>query len=120
MLLNAFTFREIQLRGLISTGRSAEAAHLLHAERPDGTPAAPQWHIIERVTAGQVHLAVGQRAEAEEALRTALNAAETHQMPHQIQRAIRAADEGCLTDLSADGKAALQRLIATSSLGESP
>lgn len=57
----------------------------------DAMPAAPQWHIIERVTAGQVHLAAGDRDGASEALRTALIAAEAHRLPHQIQRSIRAA-----------------------------
>lgn len=76
----------------------------------DAMPAAPQWHIIERVTAGQVHLAAGDRDGASEALRTALIAAEAHRLPHQIQRSIRAAQDGGLAEIGADGQAALMRL----------
>src|SRR6266498_6078255 len=52
MLFNPFTFREIHLRGLVSTERAAEAVHIMQAGPADAAPAAPQWHIIERVTAG--------------------------------------------------------------------
>jgi hypothetical protein len=65
---------------------------IIHTGLPDAAPVAPQWHIIERVTAGQVLLAGGQPDEAEEALRMALAAAETSRLPHQIQRTIRAAE----------------------------
>jgi transcriptional regulator with XRE-family HTH domain len=110
MLFNPFTFREIQLRGLVSTDRPAEAVQIMQTSHADATPAAPQWHIIERVTAGQVHLAAGDRDGASEALRTALTAAESHRLPHQIQRTIRTAQTGGLTEISADGQAALLRL----------
>lgn len=110
MLFNPFTFREIQLRGLISTGRPSIAARIMETGQPDAMPAAPQWHIIERVTAGQVLLAAGKRDTAEDALRTALASAESHRLPHQIQRTIRAANEGGLTDISDAGNAALNRL----------
>jgi hypothetical protein len=110
MLFNPFTFGEIHLRGLVSTGRAAEAVQIMQNSRPTAAPVAPQWHIIERVTAGQVLLAARQRDGAEEALRTALIAAESHRLPHQIQRTIRAANDGGLTEISASGRAALQRL----------
>jgi hypothetical protein len=110
MLVNPFTFREIHLRGLVSTGRAAEAVQIMRTSHADATPVAPQWHIIERVTAGQVHLAAGDRDGASEALRTALIAAESHRLPHQIQRTIRAAQSGGLTEISTDGQAALLRL----------
>jgi tetratricopeptide (TPR) repeat protein len=77
MLVNPFTFREIHLRGLVSTSRAAEAVQIMRTSHADATPVAPQWHIIERVTAGQVHLAAGDRDGASEALRTALIAAES-------------------------------------------
>jgi hypothetical protein len=110
MLFNPFTFREIQLRGLISTGRPSIAARIMETGQPDALPAAPQWHIIERVTAGQVLLAAGKRDEAKGALHAALTSAESHRLPHQIQRSIRTANDGGLTDISDVGDAALKRL----------
>ncbi|WP_235883592.1 hypothetical protein [Saccharopolyspora elongata] len=110
MLFNPFTFREIELRGLMATGRADQAVRVVDAAQVDAAPAAPQWHIIERVTAGQVLLEAGERHGAEEALRTALQAAEAQRLPHQIQRAIRAARVGPLETVGADGEAALQRL----------
>jgi transcriptional regulator with XRE-family HTH domain len=110
MLVNPFTFREIHLRGLISTGRAAEAVRIMQTSHASTTPAAPQWHIIERVTAGQVHLAAGDRDGAGDALRTALTAAEAHRLPHQIQRTIRTAQDGGFTEISIDGQASLLRL----------
>ncbi|GAB2871358.1 hypothetical protein GCM10027200_83980 [Lentzea nigeriaca] len=110
MLFNPFTFREIKLRGLVATDRAGDAVQLMRTDVPDAAPIAPQWHIIERVTAGQVLLAARQRDGAEDALRTALVAAEVHRLPHQIQRTIRAADDGGLAEISAGGRAAVQRL----------
>lgn len=110
MLFNHFTYREIQLRGLISTDRPSIAAHIMETAQPDALPAAPQWHIIERVTAGQVLIAAGERDAAEDAFRTAVASAESHRLPHQIQRTIRAANEGGLTDIREAGDAVLGRL----------
>lgn len=110
MLFNPFTFREIHLRGLVSTGRITEAVQVMQTSHQEVMPAAPQWHIIERVTTGQVHLADGERDGASEAFRTALAAAECHRLPHQIQRMIRAAQSGGLAKISIDGQAALLRL----------
>jgi hypothetical protein len=112
MLFNPFTFREIELRGLVATGRAANAVRIMQTNTLDAAPVAPQWHIIERVTAGQVLLAARQRDDAEDALRAALLAAETHRLPHQIQRTIRAADDGGLIEISTSGQLALQRLNA--------
>ncbi|MCT2587678.1 helix-turn-helix domain-containing protein [Actinophytocola gossypii] len=110
MLVNPFTYREIHLRGLVSTGRATEAARIMQSNPPDAAPAAPQWHIIERVTAGQVHLAAGDHDAAEEPLRAALSVAEAHRVPQQIQRVIRAADKSGLTEVKAEGQASLARL----------
>ncbi|WP_441315194.1 helix-turn-helix transcriptional regulator [Crossiella sp. CA198] len=110
MLFNPFTFREIQLRGLISTGRAVEAMGIMQADQLTTAPVAPQWYAIERVTAGQVLRAAQQRDGAEEALCSAVRAAETHRLPHQIQRAIRAAADGGLADMGGEGRAALRRL----------
>jgi transcriptional regulator with XRE-family HTH domain len=110
MLLNPFSFREIQVRGLGSTGRVAEAVRIMRTSDGDTMPAAPQWQVIEMVTVGQVHLAAGDRTAASQALRNALAAAEAHRLPHQIQRAIRSAQNGGLAEIGADGQAALARL----------
>lgn len=110
MLFNPFTFHEVQLRGLMSTGRAAEAIRIIQTGPVDAAPAAPQWHVIERVTAGQVHIAAGDHDCAIYALRTALIGAETHRLPHQIQRAIRAAHSAGLTEIKIDAQAALLRL----------
>ncbi|MGH3903986.1 MAG: hypothetical protein ACRDTE_07350 [Pseudonocardiaceae bacterium] len=96
----------------MSTGRPLEAVQLIKASQPDAMSVAPQWHIIERVTAGQVLLAAGEPDGAREALDTALAAAETYRLPHQIQRTIRAADVGGFDDVAADGATALTRLRA--------
>lgn len=112
MLFNPFTFREIHLRGLVSTGRAAEAVRIMQAGQSDAAPSAPQWHIIERVTAGRIHLAAGDCDGASEALRTALTAAEAHRLPHQVQRAIRVARAGRLAELASDGQDVLSRLTS--------
>ncbi|WP_249124408.1 helix-turn-helix domain-containing protein [Saccharopolyspora erythraea] len=110
LLFNPFTFREIELRGLVATGRAREAVRIIDTPQVDAIPAAPQWHIIERVTSGRVLVEAGDRQGAAEAFRTALRAAEGHRLPHQIQRAIRAAESGNLHGVAAEGTAALQRL----------
>lgn len=110
LLFNPFTLREIQLRGLLATGRAAEAVRLLAEVQGTCAPAAPQWHIIERITTGQVLLAAGHRDGAVETFTAALGAAEARRLPHQIQRVIRAADSAELTDLSAGAHEALRRL----------
>ncbi|MEU5853056.1 helix-turn-helix transcriptional regulator [Saccharopolyspora shandongensis] len=112
LLFNPFTFREIELRGLVATGRAREAVRIIDTAQVDAVPAAPQWHIIERVTSGRVLVEAGDRQGAAEAFSTAVRAAEAHRLPHQIQRAIRAAKPGQLHDVVADGEAALQRLCA--------
>lgn len=97
LLFNPFTFREIELRDLIATGRPSEAVRIVDTPPVDATPAAPQWHIIERVTSGRVLLEAGERQGTAEPFRTAaVQAAEAHRLPHQIQRAIRAAESGHL------------------------
>lgn len=111
MLLNPFTFREIQLRGLISTGHITEAVRTIRDAHSEAPPAAPQWQIIERVTAGQVLLAADEREGAQNALHAALTAAEFHRLPHQVQRIVRAADDGRLDTVAAEGRATLKRLL---------
>ena len=110
ILFNPFTFREIQLRGLLGTGRAAAACRLIRTRHSGAEPPTPHWRIIERVTAGEVLLASKQRDEAEDAFRQALAAAEVHHLPHQIQRTSRAAELGQLSSVLQDSSAALHRL----------
>jgi len=110
MLFNPFSFREIHLRGLVSTGRAATAARVINTGHANASAIAPQWQVIERVTAGQVLLAAGEGNGAQEALRTAVLEGESLRLPHQVQRAVRVAHHGGLDTIAADGHAALQRL----------
>ncbi|WP_280421955.1 helix-turn-helix domain-containing protein [Nocardia carnea] len=111
LLFQPFTLREIRLRGLLGTGRAVEAGR--HLGDVAGAPAAPQWHIIERVTTGEVLVAIGDADTAVSAFTEAIAAAERHRLPHQIQRAIRAAAQNGIPDIATEGNAALQRIRAT-------
>ena len=108
MLANPFTFHEMLLRGLVATGRAARAARLLHA-RPS-PPVAPQWTVIEQITVGEVLLATGDRSGAENALLAALVGAETYQLPHQVQRAVRSASSCGIDSAARTGRAWLSQL----------
>ncbi|WP_433521600.1 helix-turn-helix domain-containing protein [Nocardia pseudovaccinii] len=108
LLFQPFTLREIYLRGLLRTGRAEEAGRIVHTTI--GTPAAPQWHIIERVTAGEVLAHNHEPDAAEDAFRQAIRAGEQHRLPHQIQRIIRATTNTGMRELAAEAVAALQRL----------
>jgi tetratricopeptide (TPR) repeat protein len=105
MLTNRFTLREIQMRGLIGTGRPAEAARILAEPRDVENPIAPQWTVIERVTAAHVLLASGQRDGALEAMHAALTGAETYRLPHQAQRLARVAHAGRRDDIAHEAQA---------------
>nr|WP_192782347.1 helix-turn-helix domain-containing protein [Amycolatopsis lexingtonensis] len=108
LLLNPFTLREIHARGLLALNRPRDALRVFDSVA--GEPAAPQWQVIERVTAGEVLAATGERAGAEEALSTAIATAEQRRLPHQLQRAVRAAQHGHLPAIAEAGRLALQRL----------
>jgi len=89
MLLNPFALHEIRLRGLLATGRPTAAIALAASGAPASPAAAPQWAIIERVTAAGVLITAGAEEKAGMALRDAVTGAEQRRLPHQIQRAIR-------------------------------
>jgi transcriptional regulator with XRE-family HTH domain len=108
LLLNPFTLREIHARGLLALDRPSDALKVLDASA--GEPAAPQWQVIERVTVGEVLAATGEQAGAEEALASAIATAEHRRLPHQLQRAVRAARHGRLLAVAEAGRSALQRL----------
>ncbi|SFQ28635.1 helix-turn-helix domain-containing protein [Amycolatopsis rubida] len=109
MLLNPYSLREIHARGLLALGRPVDALRALHTGSA-GEPAAPQWRVIEAVTTGEVLAATGDRDGSAEALRAAIATAEQRRLPHQLQRAIRAARRGGLASVADDGFAALRRL----------
>lgn len=108
MFGSRFTFREIRIRGLVTTGRASLAARLLSRGSEDA-PAAPQWGVIEQVTTGEVLLAIGDHSGAEQYLLAAIAGAETYRLPHQVQRTLRVA-EGHLDDVTAAGRSALHQL----------
>ncbi|MET9265244.1 helix-turn-helix domain-containing protein [Amycolatopsis sp. NPDC004079] len=109
MLLNPYSLREIHARGLLALGRPDDALRALHANEA-GEPAAPQWQVIASVTTGEVLAAAGERDGSAEALQTAIATAEQRRLPHQLQRAIRAARRGGLETVADSGLAALRRL----------
>lgn len=117
-LFNSLSVREVILRGLMSTGRSETAVALVSGAgvaAPD-TFVAPQWRVIVRVTIGHVLLVGGESAGAAEALGQAVKAAETHRLPHQVQRAIRiasTADDNAASAVVESGTATLERLRRT-------
>lgn len=109
ILMNPFTVREVHARGLLALGQPDEAMRVLDQDGP-GEPMAPQWQVIERVTTGEVLAASGDRDGACETLMKAVVTAEQRRLPHQLQRAIRAAERGGLAVALDAGKAALRRL----------
>ncbi|MFF2013817.1 helix-turn-helix domain-containing protein [Streptomyces sp. NPDC058195] len=89
-LVNPVALHEIELRGLLGTGRTRAA--IRHAER--GAPApttaiAPQWRVIELITTGKVRLLGGDRQGAAELLTQAVKEARAQRLPHQLQRVVR-------------------------------
>ncbi|WP_439681851.1 hypothetical protein [Embleya sp. MST-111070] len=92
-LFNALAHHEIRLRGLVTTGRITQAAHLAE-NAPDSTwHVTPQWRVIEHVTTGRVLLAASDTTGAQDRLLTAATLARELRLPHQLQRIIRAATD---------------------------
>ncbi|MGW1411872.1 helix-turn-helix domain-containing protein [Streptomyces sp. NPDC002403] len=86
-LVNPVALHEIELRGLIGTGRTRAA--IRHAEQAAPAPTtaiAPQWRVIELITTGKVRLLGGDRSGATELLTRAVSEARTQRLPHQLQR----------------------------------
>lgn len=88
-LVSPFALREIQMRGLIATGRADQAMRLADEQLPVTSAITPPWQVIENVTAGRVLLLRGDRTGATDRLTAAVTAAGTHRLPHQLQRVIR-------------------------------
>jgi hypothetical protein len=97
-LFNPFTWREIQLRGLLDTGNHAAALRLAYETASCPAP-APQWQVIERITYADVLASAGDSAAAEVVLLKALDLGRQYRLPHQIQRAVRIAQRVRLVDL---------------------
>jgi hypothetical protein len=54
VLFNPFTVREVRLRGLLATGRTAQAADLAGHCPAGSEPPSPHWRVIERITTAEV------------------------------------------------------------------
>jgi transcriptional regulator with XRE-family HTH domain len=112
-LLSVFTLREVRLRGLLATDRSAAAVALAGHDPADAAPPTPQWHVIERITSADVLSRAGDHKTASGILSGAVSDAETLRLPHQVQRVIRMTSRpGVLADpaISEQAHSALARL----------
>ena len=113
VLFSPFTVREVRLRGLLATRRTAQAAELAGRYPADSGPPSPHWQVIERITTAEVLARSGDERTAETMLTAAISDAETLRLPHQVQRIIRLASEpGVLAGQTVhqQARAALTRL----------
>ncbi len=113
VLFNPFTVREVRLRGLLATRRTAQAADLAGHCPAGSEPPSPHWRVIERITTAEVLARAGDGHAAETMLSAAVSDAESLSLPHQVQRVIRLAREpGVLTGRTVDqlARTALTRL----------
>ena len=113
VLFSPFTVREVRLRGLLATGRTAQAAELAGRYPAGSGPPSPHWRVIERITTAEVLARSGDEHTAETMLTAAISDAETLRLPHQVQRIIRLASEpGVLAGQTVhqQARAALTRL----------
>lgn len=113
VFFNAFTVREVRIRGLLATGRTGEAVDLAEGFAAEESPPTPQWRVIERVTTAAALARAGDEHAAVSMVSAALSDAETLRLPHQVQRIIRLTDQpgepGNQT-VRAQAQAALTRL----------
>jgi transcriptional regulator with XRE-family HTH domain len=110
-LFNPFTWREIQLRGLLDTGNHVTALRLAH-ETVDCPAPAPQWQVIERITYADVLATSGDLGAAEVILLEAVDLARRYRLPHQIQRAARIAQRVQRADLTNHANTSLAQVCA--------
>jgi hypothetical protein len=107
-LASPHAVHEVHLRGLLHTGRPELAIALIHRDRTPNSVIPPQWQAIMHVTHGEVLLAASDPTHAQTELTKAILIAEAYRLPHQIQRAIRAASS--LPEVAALAQAAVYRL----------
>jgi hypothetical protein len=93
VFFNAFTVREVRIRGLLATGRTGEAVDLVESFAAGESPPTPQWRVIEQVTTANALARAGDEHAADSMLSAALSDAETLRLPHQVQRIIRLTDQ---------------------------
>jgi hypothetical protein len=115
MFFNRFSLDDIHTRGLPATGRVSAAVARAHvaAQQDSGPAIAPQWHVINQVTVGDVLPVDGDVTGAFDTLQAAMAAAETYRLPHQVQRAMRvvgSVPQDAAEALVEAGTAALARL----------
>ena len=108
-LWSQYALHETHLRGLVQTGRSGEAGHLLDRSEPCPAALPPQWQAIVGVTNGEVLLARGDTAQACASFSTGLAIARQHRLPHQVQRVVRSAAT-TLPDISSLARKTLSAL----------
>ncbi|MFE7190391.1 helix-turn-helix domain-containing protein [Kitasatospora sp. NPDC057541] len=109
-LFSEFTLHEVRLRGLMGTGRVAEAVRQLDQGPAAGLGATSQWRIIAAITGGEVLLRRGDVTGAAQQLTVAVDGATLHRLPHQLQRVVRAGAR--LPEVRARADGALARLRA--------
>ncbi|MFB6984488.1 helix-turn-helix domain-containing protein [Streptomyces sp. NPDC056304] len=111
-LINPVALYEIEIRGLIGTGRARAAIHRAEKPAPPTTTAvAPQWRVIELTTSGKVRLLGGDTRGAAELLAQAVTQAQDQRLPHQLQRIIRTCGHA-LMEVSSAATHALSQLRA--------
>ncbi|MFY7067089.1 helix-turn-helix domain-containing protein [Nocardiopsis changdeensis] len=89
ILFTSFSLREVRMRGLLETGRTAAAAKLAQSRPGPGEAPAPQWAAIEAVTSADALSAAGDLTSAHALYDEALSLAARHRLPHQVQRVVR-------------------------------
>lgn len=108
-LFNDLVCWEVHVRGLIHTKQLRRLPALLDAV-PAATDAAPQWKIIAAITTATALHALGDTNTAD-ILSNAITEASHHQLPHQIQRAVRTAAPHH-PDLSMQGTTAVKAIMS--------
>ncbi|MEU5428509.1 helix-turn-helix transcriptional regulator [Streptomyces olivoreticuli] len=108
-LFNPFALHEVEVRGLVATGRTRAAIRLIDTAPTPTTPVAPQWRVIELVTVGHVQLLGDDPSGAAQSLAQATSEAAVQRLPHQLQRIMRTAGQH-LPDVAMAATGHLHRL----------
>ncbi len=85
------TILEVQLRGLLTTGRAGAAAEMINKLSWTAGAASPQWAVIRDITVASVMFTADSDSTAAPLLERAIASAVQLRLPHQIQRAQRVA-----------------------------